>query len=52
MDMACSTNGGEEDCLQFIGEKVRKKRDYTEDAGGCIILRWILERQDGWYLLY
>jgi hypothetical protein len=26
MDMTCSTNGVEEECLQFIDEKVRKKK--------------------------
>jgi hypothetical protein len=36
MDGACSTNRGEEECIQDIGGKSQKERDHWEDqdAGG------------------
>jgi hypothetical protein len=41
MGMECSTNGGEEECLWDIGEKIQKE---GQDIGGWTILKWILER--------
>jgi hypothetical protein len=45
MGRACSTNGGEEKCIQAIGGKARMKGNYEDqEVGGWIILRRILER--------
>jgi hypothetical protein len=46
MGGACSTNGGEEECLYDIVGKSRRKRDHWEDqdVGGWTISNWILER--------
>jgi hypothetical protein len=45
MDGACSTHGGEEECIVFLWE--RKKEDL--DTGGRIISKWILEK---WFDLF
>jgi hypothetical protein len=44
MGGACSTNGGEEECIQDI--ESQKERDHWEDqdVGGWTILKCILER--------
>jgi hypothetical protein len=45
--MECSTNGGEEKCIQDIGGKARRKeatRKTKTWVGGWTILKWILER--------
>jgi hypothetical protein len=46
MGGACSTNGGEEDCIWIIRKKAREKETtmINQDVGGRILLRWILER--------
>jgi hypothetical protein len=46
MGRACSTNGGDEECIEDIGGKGRKERDHYEDqdVGEWTILKWILER--------
>jgi hypothetical protein len=43
MGRACSTNGGEVECIQDIGGKPEGKRPLG------IISHWILERYDMWY---
>jgi hypothetical protein len=41
MDWACNTNVGEEDCIQNIGGKARRKetRKKTQDVGEWTILK-------------
>jgi hypothetical protein len=50
MDRACNMNGGENKHVYYWWKR-RKGRGHYKDQkiGGWIILRWILERQDGWY---
>jgi hypothetical protein len=43
----CSTNGGEEKCIQDIGGKTRRAHWDGQDVGGWTILKWIL-REIGW----
>jgi hypothetical protein len=45
MGRACSTNGGEGQCIKDIGGKARRDHYEDHDVGGWIILKWILERQ-------
>jgi hypothetical protein len=49
MGKECNTNGGEEECMQDVDGKARKK-DHKEDQGGVgwIILKWILNGFE-WY---
>jgi hypothetical protein len=49
MGWACGMNGGGV-LIQYWSEN-QKERDHWEDqdVGGCLLLRWILERKDGWY---
>jgi hypothetical protein len=49
MSGPCNTNGGEEERILIIGGKARRKETTrkNQDAGGWIILGWILERWDG-----
>ena len=44
MGGACSTNWGDERCIQGFDGKNLRERDHLEDPGidGRIILRWIL----------
>jgi hypothetical protein len=42
MGRACSTIGGEEECIEDIGGKARRKED--QDVGAWTILKWILDR--------
>jgi hypothetical protein len=46
MGRACNMKGGEAECMCDIGGKIQKKRDHwdEQDIGGCIILKWFLER--------
>ena len=48
MGGACSTFGGEENCIQGFGGETRV-RDHFEDPGenGMIILRWIYTKWHG-----
>jgi hypothetical protein len=48
MSRICRTHGGEEEWIVFRWES-QKERDYYEDLdlGGWIILKRILEKQDG-----
>jgi hypothetical protein len=48
MDKECSTLGGEEECIQGLGMKTRRKETPRKTfIGGRIILNWILGKQDG-----
>jgi hypothetical protein len=45
---ACSTNGGEESCIQGFGGGKLREGDHLENPGvdGRIMLRWIFRKWD------
>jgi hypothetical protein len=45
MGRGCSMDGREEECIQDIGGKARKKETTRKSKlGGWILLKWILKR--------
>jgi hypothetical protein len=49
MRRACSTSGGEEECIRTsVGKPAGKRPLEDQDVGWWIILKWILDRM-GWY---
>jgi hypothetical protein len=44
MEGACSTNGGEEDCIWDFVAKAKRDHLKYQDVGGRIMLIWIFER--------
>jgi hypothetical protein len=48
MGRACSTNGAKRNAYgSLVGTPEGPLKDRDAGAGGCIILKWILERYDG-----